>query len=144
MDPVSLVVTALIAGATRSLEGVAENSLKDAYAGLKGLINRFFTNRPVAQGALEELESSESQPEAYKSLLEMHVKKSGAAQDAEIQEAAQQLLALADPQGTRNGQYTITISGGIHAKQGGAAAGSMGTVNMGGYHSPSGDKPDPQ
>lgn len=140
MDPVSLVVAALIAGATRSLEGVAEDSLKDAYAGLKGLVKRFFTDRPAANDVLDK---SETDPQKYEPVLKDYVEESGAAQDAEVQEAAQQLLALADPKGTRNGQYNFTIAGGIHADRGGVAGVHMNNVQAG-YHAPAGEEPDPR
>lgn len=140
MDPVSLIVAALLAGATRSLEGVAEDSLKDAYAGLKGLVKRFFTDRPAANDVLEK---SEANPQKYGPVLEDYVEESGAAQDAEVQEAAQKLLALADPEGARNGQYNITVSGGIRADRGGVAGVHINNAQAG-YHAPAGGDPDPQ
>ncbi|WP_424348114.1 hypothetical protein [Kocuria sp. CH-021] len=139
MDPVSLVVAALIVGANKSLEGVAEDSLKDAYAGLKGLVQRFFADRPVAKDVLEK---SETAPQKYEPVLKDYVEESGAAQDTEVQEAAQKLMALADPEGTRNGQYNTTISGSIHADRGGVAGVHMNDVQAG-FHASGGGSPDP-
>ena len=38
MDPVTLILTALAAGATASLKDTANQTVKDAYNGLKALI----------------------------------------------------------------------------------------------------------
>lgn len=139
MEPVSLIVAALIAGATKSSEGVAEESIKDAYAALKGLLKKWFKNNPAAEDALEK---SETKPERYKPLLEDYVEETGAAQDTNVLEAAQHLLRLADPDGARNEQYNIT--GDIRADRGGVAAVKMGNISTGGYQAPAKGAPDPQ
>jgi len=40
MDPISIIVSALASGAAAGLKPTAENAIKDAYAGLKGMIQR--------------------------------------------------------------------------------------------------------
>ena len=42
MDPITLIVAALAAGAAAGLGDTASQAIKDAYAGLKGLIKRRF------------------------------------------------------------------------------------------------------
>ena len=46
MDPVTLIVTALAAGAVFGLKDTASAAVKDAYAGLKALVKRRFVGRP--------------------------------------------------------------------------------------------------
>jgi hypothetical protein len=116
MDPVSVVVAALVAGAVKSTEGVAEQSLNDAYEGLKSLVRGFFKDWPAAEVVLQE---HEKDPETYRAPLAKQLQESGAAQDSQVLEEAQKLLALADPEGTRNAVYNI---GNITAQQGGVAA----------------------
>jgi len=48
MDPVSLIEAALVAGAAASTQDVASQAVKDAYAGLKTLLNRLFADKPKA------------------------------------------------------------------------------------------------
>ncbi|HEY1352157.1 MAG TPA: hypothetical protein VGF67_21275 [Ktedonobacteraceae bacterium] len=56
MDPVSIVLAALAAGATDTAKDTASQTVKDAYTGLKTLIQKRFANRPPAEIALAEYE----------------------------------------------------------------------------------------
>lgn len=137
MDPVTLIVAALVAGTVRSVDGVADQSLKDAYAGLKGLLKRFFKDRPAAEMVLEE---HGKDPATYVIPLEKHLLETGAAQDAQVLEAAQKLLAVSDPEGTRGGVYKV---GAIKAVGGSVAAAHIeGGVHMN-QSTPSRSEPDP-
>ncbi|MCB0144110.1 MAG: hypothetical protein KDE50_29740, partial [Caldilineaceae bacterium] len=42
MEPITFIVTALAAGAAAGLTASAENAIKEAYAGIKALIQRKF------------------------------------------------------------------------------------------------------
>ncbi|MEV7475257.1 hypothetical protein AB0N33_16275 [Pseudarthrobacter oxydans] len=137
MDPVSVIVAALVAGAVKSTEGVAEQSLKDAYEGLKSLVRRFFKDRPAAEVVLQE---HENDPETYRAPLAKQLQESGAAQDSQVLEEAQKLLALADPEGTRNAVYNV---GSITAHDSSVAAAHIeGGVHMG-YNPGMANKRDP-
>ena len=46
MDPVTLIVTALVAGAAAGMKDTASSAIKDAYNGLKGLVGRKLAGRP--------------------------------------------------------------------------------------------------
>ncbi len=46
MDPVTLIVTALAAGAASALQDGASAAVKDAYARLKALVKKRFADRP--------------------------------------------------------------------------------------------------
>ena len=49
MDPVTLIVTALGAGAGSALQDGASEAVKDAYARLKALVKKRFAGRPKAE-----------------------------------------------------------------------------------------------
>jgi len=53
MEPISLIVTALVAGAVAAAKDTAEQGVKDTYQGLKTLIKRKFANDPLAQAMVE-------------------------------------------------------------------------------------------
>lgn len=83
MDPVSVVVTALAAGATAGLKPAAEQAVKDAYAGLKALIQRKW--QQVSVGQLEANPASE----ARQAVVKEDLAQAEAGKDRE-------LLAMAD------------------------------------------------
>jgi hypothetical protein len=109
MDPVSLIVAALAAGASSALKDTAAEAVKDAYNGLKSLLKRKLGDRPAAQVALDKHEES---PEVWEKPLQEEIKQSGVADDEEIIKTAQRLMALVDPDGARAGKYNVNISGG--------------------------------
>ncbi|MEI3848056.1 MULTISPECIES: hypothetical protein [unclassified Microbacterium] len=106
MDPVTLIVTALVAGATVAFKDVGNNLVKDAYNGLKALVKRTFGGSDTST---EELDKS--QPD--KAALEEQVRASGAAEDKAILEKAHELMRLVDPKGAASGKYNVHVSGGV-------------------------------
>ncbi len=48
MDPISIIVTALVLGAAAGLKPTTEQAVKDAYAGLKALLQRKFARVNVS------------------------------------------------------------------------------------------------
>ena len=47
VDPASLIVAALAAGAVAGAQNTATEAVKDAYAGLKALVQRRIAGRPA-------------------------------------------------------------------------------------------------
>ena len=47
MDPITLIVTALAAGAALGVSDTASSAVKDAYAELKALVKKRFAGRPT-------------------------------------------------------------------------------------------------
>jgi hypothetical protein len=86
MDPLTLIVTALALGAAAGLKPVAEQAVKDVYAGLKLLIQQKYSNVSVTQ--LEQSPESEIQKAAVKETLA----KTDAAKDTELLRQAQAVL----------------------------------------------------
>ncbi len=86
MDPISIIVTALVSGAAAALKPTTEQAIKDAYASIKGLIQRKFGRVDVA--VLETDPASKMRQGVIKEDLE----KAGAGQDEELLRQAKALL----------------------------------------------------
>jgi hypothetical protein len=110
MDPITLILSALAAGAAAALQETVGQAVKDAYAGLKALIVRGFSDKPPAKTALDEYEK---EPEVWKKPLEQALNETGASQDEKIIQAAQKLMELVDPKQAAAGKYIVQISGNV-------------------------------
>lgn len=119
MDPMTLILTALVTGAAK----VAGDAAPDAYKGLKALIQKRFEGKPVAQTMLEE---HEKDPETYEAPLKKNLADAGVDKDEAVLKAAQELMEALDPQGAEAGQYTVTVAGDVY----GVAGTNTGTVNQ--------------
>lgn len=108
MDPVTLIVAALAAGAATGVGDSASNAIKDGYQGLKQLVAAWFGGRRAAEVALDE---HEADPDTWREPLARELEASGAAADPEVLAAAQQLLTSIDAEGARAGKYTIDLRG---------------------------------
>lgn len=108
MDPISMIVAALTAGAVAGAQGTATAAVKDAYGGLKTLVQRRFKGRASGETALEKYEAK---PESWRGALEAELVDVNADQDTALVEAAQQLMALLDAAGARAGKYQVDVRG---------------------------------
>jgi len=110
MDPITLIVAALVAGAaTGALDEVKDSAkagVKAAYAKLRALATRRVAGNPGAEAALAEIETD---PDTWKAPLAAKLKQVGAADDADLVAAAQRLMELVDQAGARAGKYNVTI-----------------------------------
>jgi hypothetical protein len=88
MDPVSIVVTSLAAGALAGLKPTAEAAVKDAYQGIKALIRRKYGSVDVTP--IENKPDSQ----AKRASVAEDLKEAGADNDTELLEAARALLEL--------------------------------------------------
>ncbi len=106
MDPLSLILGALAAGAAAGLTDTAAGAVKDAYAGLRDLVRRRFAGRHLAQTALEEYEKA---PQVWQGPLSAELDAAGADTDAQIIAAAQHVMALVDEAGSASGKYLVDL-----------------------------------
>lgn len=106
MDPITLLLAALAAGAAAATKDMASQALKDSYAGLKGLILKRFAGRQAAETALAEYEKDE---ETWKLPLQKSLTEVGADRDEAILQRAQDLLKQINPQQASQGKYNINI-----------------------------------
>jgi len=89
MEPLSLIVAALAAGAAAAAKDTASAAIKDAYQGLKGLVQRKVAGSPAAAVVLEE---HAKDPDTYDAPLKKTLIAAAADQDAAILQAARELL----------------------------------------------------
>ena len=105
MDPVTLIVSALVAGAASAAQDTASNVVKDAYSGLKNLLQRRFQGKPAAETALAE---AETDPDTWEKPLAKAVAEHGS--DQEVLALAQELLQLLQSQqSASSSKYNIKM-----------------------------------
>jgi hypothetical protein len=102
MDPVTLIVSALIAGAASAAQDIASTGVKDAYNGLKTLLQRRFQGKPSAETALAE---AETDPDTWEKPLAKAVAEHGS--DEEVLALAQQLLQLLQSQQSASSSQVV-------------------------------------
>jgi hypothetical protein len=122
VDPISLVVAALAAGAAAGLTDAARSAVADAYASLKARLRRHIAGDRDAENRLDELER---QPAADTGPLAERLRTTAADRDRELIATARAVLERLDPQGARAGKYDVRISGGK-----GIVVGDHATVTM--------------
>jgi hypothetical protein len=124
VDPITLIVAALVAGAAAGLKDTASAAVKDAYSGLRSLIRSRFGHHDQALD--EQLAAVDQKPDTDPAPLAEKLRSAGAGDDAELVQAARALLAKADPDGKWQRQIqNITIS---NSK--GVVGSNTGTVTM--------------
>ena len=110
MDPITLIVTALAAGASAGALDALKDNAKDAaggaYSRLHDLVKRRFHGNAMAEGILAD---HDDDPETYAKPLVKQLTEAGAADDVELVAAAQALMDLLDQAGARSGKYNVTI-----------------------------------
>ncbi|HEX6483846.1 MAG TPA: hypothetical protein VF043_33780 [Ktedonobacteraceae bacterium] len=106
MDPLTLILTALTAGAAVGEQAVVSDAIKDAYNGLKALIQRKFAGKPSAEAALTE---HETDPQIWVAPLKKFLAQEHIDQDQAILQAAEQLLTQikAQPGGEQHIQSAV-------------------------------------
>ncbi len=115
MEPISLIVTALVAGATAAAKDTAGKAVKDAYEGLKTLIKRKFDGDSLAQAMVDAKPEEIKQAEG---LLKGKISDAGVDKDQEILKVAQQIMKEEDPQGASTGKYDLRGAKGIQIGDG--------------------------
>jgi hypothetical protein len=106
MDPITLIVTALAAGAASAVQDGAAQTVKGAYARLRRLVRAKVAGRAKGELVLAEHESA---PEVWEAPLAAELSAAGADRDAGLVAAAQALLELVDEAGSRSGKYVATV-----------------------------------
>ena len=122
MDPISLILTALAAGASSALKDAAGQAVKDTYSALKSLVRRKLQGDEIAEAQLDEIEGKDAPKLAA---LKPHLEAVGADRDEELVQLARDLMERLDPEGTQAGKYRVKITGGNVG-----AVGDNASVNM--------------
>ena len=108
MDPITLIVMALAAGAASGITDSASSAVKDAYAGLKALVRRRLAGRPDVELVLAR---HEKDPVTWQAPLSTELIEAGADHDHDLVATAQALMSLLDGAGARAGKYTVDVRG---------------------------------
>lgn len=136
MEPLTTLVTALVAGAAAGATTIAGQAIKDAYAGLKQLaLNTFGATAPVAT-AIQQVEAkpdSAGRKLTLQEELETALPLIAPAAQQALLTQAQTLLALLKEAGPQATTYNATNSGSGAIAQGpGAVAAGQGGIAVGG------------
>ena len=118
MDPISLILAAMVAGTTKA----ASDVVPDVYYALKALIKSKFAGEPKAEMLLEEYETD---PETYEAPLKKELAEAGADQDEEIVKAAQELLKQLKPEDSAAGKFNLKVTGDIKGIVGDISGGEI-------------------
>lgn len=110
MEPITLILTALVAGAAKA----AGEAVPDGYKGLKALIQKKFAGKPEAEMALAK---HEEKPKVWEEPLKEALAESGVDQDEEILKAAQELLKQAKPEESTAAKYKTEFQAEVKAAQ---------------------------
>jgi hypothetical protein len=106
MDPVTLIVMALTAGAAAGVKDVASAVVTDAFANLKALARDALAVRRNGQLVLDE---HEADPEVWERPLKRELAEAGAGENADLVAAAENMLKLAQERGWTGPKYAVTI-----------------------------------
>ena len=108
MDPITLIVTALAAGAALGVRDSTARAVKDAYEALKALVNKRLGGGPNAAFMLARHEQA---PSTWQEPLKAELAGTGADLDRNLIAAAQALLDLVGEAGLQSGKYTVDARG---------------------------------
>jgi hypothetical protein len=106
MDPITLIVTALAAGAASAMQDDAKSAVKTAFERLRQLVKKRFKDPANGQYLLEK---HSAKPDIWEEPLKEELAESGAGGDQALVSAAQELLKLVDERGAAAGKYNVTI-----------------------------------
>ena len=105
MEPITLIITALAAGAALGVKDAASEAVLDAYNRLKSLARRRLAGRRNGDVVLAEFEEA---PEIWREPLAAALTAAGAAGDTALVAAAEALLRLADA-GSPGDTYHVNV-----------------------------------
>lgn len=125
MDPISLIIAALSAGALAATKDTAGTVVKDAYQGLKTLIKKKLEGDVLGQAILDAKPEEINQAEG---LLKDKITQAGADKDAAIIQAAQELLNQVKEQPGGQQIITQTISNVKYAATAGSGNASISSI----------------
>lgn len=111
MDSLKLIITALTTGSATSVKDTASEALREAYTGLKTLIQHKCAGKATAEIALTQYETK---PDVWRTPLEEELKDAEIYRDENIIKAAQWMMMLIQPEQAVQGKFDVQI---IHSTQ---------------------------
>ncbi len=110
MEPISLIVGALVMGASEALKETASQAVQDSYQGLKSLVVEHWRSSKSEGEANILLEQLENDPETFQTPVEKTMQKIMPEPDPVLLEKAQALYKLIDETGFNARKYEVTVS----------------------------------
>ena len=108
MEPITLILAALAAGAVKGVGETASAAVTDAYAALKNALRRRLAGKPAA---LDAVDNYAEDPDEWRGNLEVHLRKAGADTDPDVVAAATAVMQQVDPDGSGSGKYLVDLRG---------------------------------
>jgi hypothetical protein len=106
VDPITLIVTALVAGAAAGAKDSASTGVKDAYAVLRDAVRRRLAGHSPKEGAvIAEWDSDPSAVRDRRGQLVEALTMAGAGESEELVTAARRVMELVDPQALGAARY---------------------------------------
>jgi hypothetical protein len=130
MDPITLIVTALAAGAASAMQDDAKSAVKTAFERLRHLVKKRFASPGNGEFMLDKHAAA---PDIWQAPLRQELQESGAAADTALIDAAQRLMELLDPPGTAASKYLVSIQGstGVQVGDNNSQVNNFGTTIAG-------------
>lgn len=113
MDPLSLIITALVAGASNAAKDTASSLISDGYSAEK-LVVRRLQERRSREGGIDPaaiLDAHEQDPSTWRGPLVQALASADVRADPVIIAAARDLLGKIDPAGATAGKYSVDLRG---------------------------------
>ncbi|MBU7586512.1 MAG: hypothetical protein KAF91_27225 [Nostoc sp. TH1S01] len=118
MEPISIIITALGAGAIAATKETAGTAVKDAYQGLKALIKKKFADQGKEDDSnIVDKHEKKLDSEAFKALLKEELTNLGVDKDAEVIKLAQELLKQEKPEESAAGKHNTIFQGEVKGAQ---------------------------
>ncbi|WKX19495.1 MULTISPECIES: RIP homotypic interaction motif-containing protein [unclassified Streptomyces] len=108
MDPISLILGAILVGVAKGSGDVASGAVVDAYNGFREALRRRLAGREPAQAAVE---GYTADPDNWRPALEAYLQQADAQRDEVLLASASAVLSTADPAGASRGKYAVQIYG---------------------------------
>jgi len=118
MEPISMIVGALVAGSSAALKDTASQAVKDAYSGLRTLVIHQWNNKAsrnvskLEQEAKILISNLEDDPETFQVPVEKKLSEFIPEPSAELVDKARVLYELLDKNGFDTGKYNVTVQDG--------------------------------
>lgn len=109
MDPITMILTALGAGAVAGLSGTMSKAIEDAYNSLRDAVHRKFVTDDKALAVLEDFGDD---PEVYERPLVRELQRHQVQDDPEVILLARTLLSAVESVGGQAGKYQVSVTGG--------------------------------
>jgi len=123
VDPISVILAALTAGAAAAAKETVGSAIKDAYAGLKSLIKEKLTGKALAGMAVD---THAAEPVPAEAILRPAFKEVAIDRENALLAAAEKLLAMADGDGSVRQRYVLQVAGNVQ----GVVQGDHANVTM--------------